>query len=139
VAIKHSTGARNGALSGTYPVGAPATYYGFVLWSVATTDPDAAFGGWLVTCVLGSPPFSPPVGGVLTANPASSGVVQSTGTAQTGGLFSGAENGSAPSTTYPRIIGTVSTAGGGGDFILSSTSLVQNGQISLTGLTYTHT
>ena len=135
--IAHSTGQRNGALSGTNPVKTAYNEGALSFWAASAATPDSALGGWLGNCGLMTPAFTGPVNGVLTANSYSGGAtIQSTATVVQASLIVSAEDASA-TTTRPRILGSVGTSGA--DFIVSSTAFVANGQVSITSLTYAHT
>lgn len=93
----------------------------------ATADTSAS-GTLLATITLPSTPFAAASAGSLTRSGSWTATVATTGTA---GYFRMAD---ASGGTY-RLDGTITVTGGGGDMELSSTSLQQNGNLSVTSFT----
>jgi hypothetical protein len=137
MALSHSTAQKNGTLAGTSAVGGTTYNGGFVkFYSASMANADAAESGGLATLTINATAFGAPSAGSITANSMATATIAATGTAATARIVAVSDTGAAVTTTQPRIQGTVGTSGA--DFIVSSTSFVSGGQISITSLVYNH-
>ena len=137
MALSHSTAQKNGTLGGTNAVGTTTYNGGNVKFdSTAPASADAAQGTILATVAMAATAFAAPSAGSISANSMATATIATTGTATTARIVQSGDTGAAVTTTQPRIQGTVGTASA--DFIVSSTSFVSGGQISITSLVYNH-
>jgi hypothetical protein len=136
-ALSHSTAQRNATLSGSNAVGGTTYNGGAVKFdSTSPATADAAQGTILATVTMNATAFAAPSAGSITANSMATATIAATGTAATARIVAVSDTGAAVTTTQPRVQGTVGTSGA--DFIVSSTSFVSGGQISITSLVYNH-
>jgi len=137
MALSHSTAQKNGTLSGSPAVGGTTYNSGKVNFDSTTpASGDAAQGTILATVTMNATAFAAPSAGSIAANSMATASIGTTGTAATARIVQSGDTGAAVTTTQPRIQGTVGTSGT--DFIVSSTSFVSGGQITITSLSYQH-
>ena len=140
MALLHSTAQRNGTLAGVGPVmsayngGSLRIFGGTAPTSADAVEPSAPLAVVPMPATL----FPAPIGGLLTANTIPPQAATAAGTATWARLVTSADTGVAVTTTQPRIQGSVSVTGGGGDFQLSTTAIVVSALVSVTSLTYQH-
>ena len=137
--IKASSGGSNGIVTLTAPYGV-----GAVTWAVVTTIPanggdlaktDTAFG----TLTTGVPPASGlqydlAASGAIAQSGTWAGTVTTAGSAGWFRIVGSVTDGGGASLVLPRVDGTITSTGGGGDITLTSTALALNAPITLTGV-----